>query len=219
MVAWVLDAIRASEAADWLVLVGAAPPGQVLDRLVPDHGGFVENLLAGVDACRGHDGVVVVSADLPFLTPEAVRDTAEAALSLDAELVYPIVEVERCYRSYPGMKRTTLRLREGVYTGGNAVFVRPELLARQRERISAVYAARKSPLRLGLMVGPLTALRVIAAGLPVPPMLSLHGLEGAVSRLVGGRARALESPHASIATDVDRPEDLAIADKLLMTTD
>ena len=215
MVAWVLDAIAASGAAERIVVVGAAPSDVRADVRVPDQGGFVENLFAGADACAGAHAVLVVSADVPLLSPEGVRDVMLRAPALDADLVYPIVEVELCHRQFPGMKRTALRLKEGEYTGGNAVYLRPAFLMRQRPRIDSVYGARKSPLRLALMVGPWTAFRVLATVLPIPSSLTLPGLEEAVSRLVGGKARALVTTHADLAADVDRVEDLKIADRLL----
>ena len=57
--------------------------------------------------------------------------------------------------------RTALRLRDGEFTGGNLVLVRPRFLLTQNARIAAAYAARKSPVQLARLLGIGTLGRVI----------------------------------------------------------
>ena len=46
--------------------------------------------------------------------------------------------VDLCYLRFPGVKRTSLRLREGRFTGGNAMLVNGAFLMAHRERIAPV---------------------------------------------------------------------------------
>ncbi|MCL5283245.1 MAG: nucleotide-diphospho-sugar transferase, partial [Armatimonadetes bacterium] len=107
---------------------------------------------------------------------------------------------------------------EGNFTGGNMVLLHPRFLQQNRDRIAQAYGARKSPLRLGMMIGFKTVVRFLLSQLVSPNLLSVAMLEGEISRLIGGRARALICKRPEIATDVDRPADLLVAQSLLVGT-
>jgi hypothetical protein len=79
----------------------------------------------------------------------------------------------------------------------------------QRERIAQAYAARKSPLRLAWMLGLGTVFRFGLSFVFGPKVLRIADLEASVSRLLGGKARALLCSDPEIATDIDRASDLA----------
>ena len=210
MVSFVIDALLGAKSISEVTVVGAAPDSGRY-RVVDDHGGFVENIYAGLEATSGIEALIT-TADIPFLTPESVDDfiaTARADAVYPVDVVYPIVRVEDCYAKYPGVKRTAVRLREGSFTGGNMMFVKRDFMDAQRERIARAYAMRKSPLKLALMLGVGVTLKLAASVAAKRPLLSIPQLESAVSRVVGGRARAVISRFPEIATDIDRASDLA----------
>jgi hypothetical protein len=126
-----------------------------------------------------------------------------------ANIIYPIVAVSDCYARYPGIKRTARRLKEGDYTGGNLVLLRPQFMLQQRERIAGAYAARKSPARLAAMLGIGTLVRLLLSQTLSPKLLSVATLEERAGRLLGGSVRALVSAYPEIATDLDKPSDFA----------
>lgn len=208
MLACVVEALRAAPGIGTVTVVGDLPDSTDYAR-VPDHGGFVENIFAGLEAAGAAEFALIATSDIPFVTADAVEDFVTRGAALDADMVYPIVPVAACYKRFPGVRRTSLALREGRFTGGNMVLVRPGFLRAQRARIAEAYAARKSPVRLALMLGLGTTLRVVSTLLGVPGLLAIPRLEASVSRLLGGSARALVSPYPEIATDIDRPDDLA----------
>jgi hypothetical protein len=182
------------------------PPGV---RGIADHGGFVENVFAALGAHRSTPRVLLCTADTPFLTATSVEQLVKAGLGLDADLVYPIVRADVCARAYPGMRRTSLPTREGRFTGGNLVLVRPAALLAARAHIEAAHAKRKSPLRLAMMLGLGATFGVaLSVGLGVG-LVSIGSLERAASNLMKAKARALVSNDPAIATDVDRIEDVA----------
>jgi 2-phospho-L-lactate guanylyltransferase (CobY/MobA/RfbA family) len=195
-----------------VTVIGDVPESDDYTRL-PDSGGFVENVFAGVSAYADAPYVLIATSDLPFLTGEAVADfalQAEAkARETGAGFIWPVVPVASCYRQFPGVRRTALRLREGEYTGGNLALVRPDFLLTQRQRIADGYAARKSVVRLASMIGWGTLLRLILSQKLSPNLLSIPMLEARVSRLLGSPARALVCDYPELATDIDRPSDFA----------
>jgi hypothetical protein len=136
-----------------------------------------------------------------------VQKAVEVAKKSNASILNPIIPVERCYARFPSVKRTSLKLREGNFTGGNLMLVRPATLAKQKAQIESAYSARKSPLRLATLLGIGTVLKLIIAQTVLPNILQLAYLEAGVSRLLGTEARAVICDDVEIATDLDRPSD------------
>jgi len=210
----VVDALRAAQPAAPITVVGDVPDRACCKR-VPDQGGFVANILAGLALHRDADWALFVSADLPFLTGEVIeRFVSEAlAASAGAQVVYPIVAVAACYARYPGIKRTTVRLREGEFTGGNVMLARPSFFLDRQALLADAYAARKRPVRLAAMLGAGTVARLLFSQLVSPRALSVEELERRVGRFVRADVRALISASPELATDLDRPSDFAAAER------
>ena len=211
MAAYVLRALRDSGRVRRVLYVGPTTPEieALTDGRVTDHGTLLSNLEAGVEALRAGglppgERVLVVTADIPMLGAQAVRDVLDAAPA-DAGLIYPVVRREVCEAQYPGVKRTYARLRDGTFTGGNLFLLDPALIGQFLPRLRAILAARKAPLRLAGIVGPGVLLGLLTG------RLTVEALEQRVSTLLGVRACALVTPHASIGTDVDKEADLELA--------
>ncbi|MES2461822.1 MAG: hypothetical protein V4671_14655, partial [Armatimonadota bacterium] len=106
----------------------------------------MDTLLNGVAALAPEETrLLVATADVPFLTPEAVTDLLQRADAMggNADFGYPIVEAARCRERFPEMKRTTLRIKEGEFTGGNLVLLNPAFLREHQQVIRDAYARRK----------------------------------------------------------------------------
>ena len=79
------------------------------------------------------------------------------------------------------------------------------------------------PEALGELQGEDTGLgllaRLLLSQLLAPSLLTIGRLEQGVSRLLGSNARAvgIRSEYPEIGTDIDKPEDVAIARRLLAT--
>ncbi|ADV68877.1 NTP transferase domain-containing protein [Deinococcus maricopensis] len=211
MAAWVLDALRASGRVRRVAYVGPTTPelDARIDVRVTDQGSLLGNLEAGVAALAGEAGrrVMVVTADIPMLTGAELAEVLDAAPN--AGLVYPVVTRAACEAAYPGVKRTYARLRDGVFTGGNVFLLDPSLIGRFLPRLRALLAARKNPARLALMIGPGVLVRLLLG------RLRIAALEARVGALLGVEARALVTARASVGTDVDKLEDLALARRAL----
>lgn len=210
----VAAALRESPSIGEILVVGDLPAASAY-RSVSDHGGFVENIIAGADASPPSEYMLLCTADVPFLTAEAVEDLVERGSALGADIVYPVVSVAVCYRRFPGIKRTSVKLREGEFTGGNLVLARPEFIKQQREHLTQAYAARKSPIKTALMLGIGTTMRFAFSLALWPGLINIPLLESKVSKVLDGTARALVSPFPELATDIDRIEDLEAIGALL----
>ncbi len=191
---WVLSALKGAGLR--VVYVGEAQGLSVRpDLVLPDTGGILENLASALPHTQGR--VLVCTADLPYLTREAV----EFVLGQDpkAALVYTIVPKEAVEARFPGSKRTYARLREGVFTGGNLLLLDRGLFEKALPLAKKVVALRKKPLALARLVG-LDILVLYLLG-----RLSLGHLEARAQRILGLEARALIVPYAEVGMDLDRP--------------
>lgn len=219
MLDYVLDAVRAGfgPSQGRILVAGDDVPTQDGCVKIASGASLVDTLLSGVAALEPHETrLLVVTADIPFLTGEAVADFLRRGEEVQpAAFVYPIVEAARCRERFPEMKRTTLRVAEGEYTGGNLALLSPSFLREKREVVLAAYERRKSKPALARMLGPGLILRLLASRV-APAALPIPILEREVGRLLGGvTARAVISPYAEVGTDVDRGEDIEIARKML----
>jgi len=104
----VLAALRGAVSVDQIVLV--APPAvqevvgeEAVDVRVEAGDSFVDNIENGIVATPDTiDSVLVITGDLPMLTPGAVNDLIEQADVTRADLVYPIIPKESSERAFPG---------------------------------------------------------------------------------------------------------------------
>jgi GTP:adenosylcobinamide-phosphate guanylyltransferase len=218
----VVEALRASELCGDITVVGKVPSSDYYARL-PDKGDFVSNTVSGAVANEDAPFMLICTCDLPFLTGEAVADFLTAALEKAAQsgasVIYPVVPVDRCYKRFPGLKRTALKLKEARLTGGNMMLVRPQFIISQRQRIAKAYGARKSPLRLANMLGWGMIFRLLVSQTLMPRLLTLPLLEARISQLIAGPARVFVSGYPEIATDLDRPSDYVAVVKIVRRLD
>jgi molybdopterin-guanine dinucleotide biosynthesis protein A len=209
---YVASALRASGAVRRIVLVGESDDrlAALVDAVVPSGERLVDSLALGLGAALGAgrtgggsgvDRVIVATSDIPWWRAEGVRSfLAEAP---DADIVYPVVPEAAASAAFPDQRRTYLRLREGRFTGGNAVLLRPPAVAPLLPWVDVAFRARKRPLQLAAMVGWGTLASILRG------QAALADIEARVRTLTGIDARAMVSSDAAIAADVDAPEHLA----------
>jgi CTP:molybdopterin cytidylyltransferase MocA len=215
MLDYVVDALAGASVVERICVVGDVPSSSRFVT-VTDQGSLFDNLLAGLMAAGGAH-VLVATADIPFITAESIEDFVRAALARDADIAYPIVTLDSCRKRFADMKRTSARLKEGVFTGGNIMMLRTEFVRAHPERIRQAYASRKDILRLGALLGPGVLMRLLVSQTIAPSVLTLPIVEAAVARVLGDGARvaAIITDYPEIGTDIDKPEDIEIARRLM----
>ncbi len=214
MLDYVVSALDKAPSVGKIFVVGPVPQSDRYTQIAGRET-LLENLLAGLEAAGDEEQVLVSTSDIPFLTPSAAEDFAIRASAIRADLCCSYVPLAVCTQKYPEMKRTAVKLAEGRFTLGNMMLVNPQFLQTKQEAITAAYAARKSPVQVAKLLGLGLLGRLVGAQVLAPGLLSVAGLEAAVSRALGGQAAGVCSAYAEIGTDVDRPEDVAIARRIL----
>lgn len=164
---------------------------------------MVDNLAAGARALQSEQ-LLVCSCDLPLIDSDSLIELASTATAQKLEIAYPIVERSLCEREFPGGRRTYARLREGEFTGGNAVLLPRARVPALVELANVAYGARKNPARLARMLGAALVLKFIARS------LRISDVEARASAVLGCSTGAVRMTRACIAFDVDKPHDLEV---------
>jgi GTP:adenosylcobinamide-phosphate guanylyltransferase len=214
MLDFIIDALKVAGGVRSITVVGDVPALPEVSVAAPGET-MLDNIQIGIGAARPAQGerVLIVTSDIPFLTAEAVDDFLRQGLATPADFSYPIIPMDAYNREFAGMRRTTLKLRDGHFTGGNLVLLNPETLSNNRELIMRAYAARKDVLALGRMLGWGLLGRIVVSQLAFPNLLSVSDLELGVARLMGPGSvvKAVVTQFASIGTDIDKPGDVLFA--------
>ncbi|BCJ87417.1 NTP transferase domain-containing protein [Effusibacillus dendaii] len=200
MVDYVADALAATPEIDQVIVIS-------------DQENLIDSLSYALKQAKNeNEYMLIVTCDIPFLTPEAVADFLSRCKQ-DADFYYPIVEEQVHKNRFPGIQRTFVKLKEGTFTGGNLFLVRPASLIPLLDRIEKILEARKSPIALSAELGFSFVLRLILT--KMIGVLTIRSLETRIRKQFHIHARAVVSPFPEIANDVDRPADLIWAQKIL----
>lgn len=214
MVAYVLAALRACDEVDRIVVVGPLELAGVVTtpgvEIAPCGDSMIDNIRIGVTSLEARGKVLLVTSDIPLIDGVAIRDFLERCHGNgQADLYYPIVSKEVNERDYPGVRRTYVRLQEGVFTGGNLILLESAIVDSCPELLGRAIALRKQPLQLARLLGGRCFARLVCS------KLSIDEIEARVERMLGFRGRAVVSEYAEVGIDVDKPSDLELAQRIL----
>lgn len=214
LVEWVVDAFRSAHRIGEIAVV--IPTAENLggwvdrvDKLVVSDRDFMDNAIAGAASFREDRPVVVATGDIPLLTGAAIDAFLEAGLATGADFVYPLIGQETVESAYPGAQRTYFKLLSGRYTGGNAMIVDPLLLPAARDLGQRLFNDRKNAIALVRTAGFGFVVKFVMG------RLRPEDLGDKIRGLLGGSGAAVVLDDPSIAMDVDKPADLALAEHLL----
>ncbi len=183
------------------------------ERLFFAEGGqnAMETFAKGADFLKGKisEKVLAVPTDIPFITPEAISNFLSSCESSDAELYYPVTSKEVNDRKYPGVTRTYVRLKDGIFTGGNLFLLRSDIIPACLDFGQKVISRRKDPLAIASLFGIGLVLRYLLG------QLTIKSAEKRLFKVAGIRGKGIISPYAEVGVDVDKPGDLLLAQQYL----
>jgi molybdopterin-guanine dinucleotide biosynthesis protein A len=203
----VVDALQTASSVEEIVVVGLGKNmGMSFQRPVQhiaDQGSLVGNALAGVTWLRERrpagEAILLCSSDIPTLTGEIVDDHVHNCRPFTYGVYYSVVTRETLEKRFPGSRRTFVRLQELDVAGGDLWIIRPEIADTNHETWQALTNARKHAWKLARIVGPAALVKFLLR------RLSLSEARAAAERLIGTSVQVIISPHAELAMDADKP--------------
>lgn len=196
-----------------IAVAGSAAVQEAVRARVPDFvpvepgERMVDNLAAGARALQAEQ-LLVCSCDIPLVIAAELNEFVDAARARNLDIAYPIVPRAVCESAFPGGRRTYARLRDGEFTGGNAVLLPRVRVPALVDLANVAYGARKNPARLARMLGAALVLKFITK------TLRIADVETRAGRILGCHAGAVQVKGAAIAFDVDKPHDLEVVRKI-----
>ncbi len=213
MVEYVLDALRGCSDVGRIVLIGTDSFKdrwtKKVDKTLVGKGTLTENLFAGVDFLKTKEPILLVSADVPLITSEAISDFLKRCFEMDGEAFYPIIPKICIESKFPEVRRTYFELKEGIFTGGNLGLAYPCVFKENKELIERIYSLRKNPVKLVQMLGLWFVLKFLTHS------LTITDAEKNASRILKAQGRAVVTPYCEIGIDVDKKSDLELVRKIL----
>lgn len=221
MIIRVLDALEASALVKSIIICG--PPKSVLadcpelaQRIADGRVTWLPNLdspsksaMKGFEQIDHNTPVLLTTADHALLTPEIVQYFLQKSLSSDGDATVGLANYAAIAAKFPGAKRTVTKFRDGGFCGCNLFTFNH----RGRELVKIWRQAedlRKRPWRLiAQILGPWTVLQYLLG------LLTLEQAFNAVSVKTAIRAQAIILPYPEAGVDVDKVDDLLLAESIL----
>ena len=217
MVAYILDALAAAKTIHDTILVGPPELSEAfpsIHRLDPTPT-LTGNVLAVSQYAAGKGRILLVGSDIPLLTPQSVDNFIHACSSTDAKLYYPVIPKDVVLSRYPDMRRTFLKLRDGVYTGGNLILADPQFLLDSGPKVQALYNARKSPFGIARILGPQLLIRMVLTAAAGIPLLDIPLAARLVGRALGAPVAGITVNDPEIGADLDSIDELPAFERAL----
>lgn len=212
MIDRVLHAVHGCSLVDG-VIVSCLPGGPIAthlgDRVTlaqPSDPTFLGGIAEGFRLAPEMERALLVTCDMPLLTPESIEFFAQqAAQSPEADVVYGMVDVHLTRRHYPETRRTAIKLREGQYTAAGLSVVSRRFIEECGPTLMDAFHARKSKVAMAQLLGFGFLVRFALGS------LSLDQIVRRAEELLQGKCAAVSIPYPECGFDVDSEADLAAA--------
>ena len=118
MIQWVLDALSESQSIENVVLIGLTEETNLVCSkpitYIPNKDFMIENILGGIrklmEINPSGTRAMIVSSDIPGITPEIVNWEVETTLQYDVDLCYNVVKREVIEAALPRLKANFLEV-------------------------------------------------------------------------------------------------------------
>lgn len=187
---------------------------------VPGGRTLVDSVTRGLEHFAGHPPVLLATADMPLLTPEAVEAFVAGCRSRETAYDQNIFLSGVDRRAFTGQWRQApvkfLRFAHQAVVHGNLALLSPSLASHDlvRRKLEALYRLRKRPLRSTFVLGLRVALAYVL-GAYLMRAVSLRRLAALISSSLGIGLVPVKVDYPGIALDVDEPQDYRFVKRML----
>lgn len=214
MVEYVVDALHSSPYIGKISISGPEDLlkpilGSRIDFYVGDKDSLFDNVKGGLSPFIEDSAVLVVTSDIPMITGEMITEFIRLSLEQGGDFCYPIVDKQLNDALFPEVERTYVRLKEGTFTGGNIIFLKPSIWESCEELAKNMIQFRKQPWKVAKLLGARFLLGLLMG------TLSIAEVEERVNELLNIKASAIKVNYPEIGNDVDKPSDMDMVIKYL----
>lgn len=214
MIEYVIDAIDRAAISHKTIVVGPHDElGDILenktDGIVEGNGSIMDNIRKGIKYLGNDRRILICASDIPLITPQSIQNFVERAEQSGNDFCYPIIEKRVNSIRFPEMERTYVKLKQGIFTGGNVFYMSPEVADKGLFLGDRLIRSRKNPLAMAGIFGPGLMLRMLTG------TLSIENVEKRVLKLTGIKAGVIVTEYAELGNDVDKASDVAAAEAYL----
>lgn len=213
MIEYIVDSLIQAACVDRIIIVGPEYLKEVIgdkvEAVFDSTNSIIENMRKGISGLSDGKHVIVCTCDIPLVSGEAIEDFVNQCLDKKVDIGYPIIEKSLNDKKYPDAKRTYVKMREGIYTGGNIIYINPLVLDGCCKIAEDLVENRKSPIRMGKVIGIGTLIRLSLG------ILRVGSVEKRARKLFGINIRAIETLYPEIGNDVDKIDDIEFVKKYI----
>ncbi len=204
-----IEALKASGIVNRIVVVGPQKVlhdescREVFDR-IPEGNTGPENIFRGLDALVRTSQppvyVLIVTADLPFLTGDIVREFVTMCPS-EKDFCVPLISLDEFQEVFPNATGTFVGLQDGKWTAGCMYLATATGLRKAIHHIEQVFQRRKSKLGMARLLGFKFVWDLVCK------KLTVSDVETKVRELLACEGAAVPGSPPELAYDIDDKED------------
>ena len=194
------EAVRSSDAAKLAtrtVQSGNSGPESILNAL--------KSLMAEPNPPKK---VVIVTSDLPFLTPKLLTDFIDACPK-DVDICMPLITRGQYQTRFPHSHSTFIPLNDDTWTAGNTYLMDVKALEKAMPHLERVFKVRKSKIGMAKLLGPAFLYKFLRKQLTVPMV------EAKLKQILGCSGAPVLNCAPELSYDIDDYEDYEYALKFI----
>ena len=223
-ICYVLDALRAAPCTGRICIAG--PEASLRQKIaahdkasydfVPSGETLMDSIYSGLSHFADSPMVLLVTADIPLITPRAITDFLIASAAVETSYEHNLLLAVTPERSFTGayahIPKGFNRFRDVAICHGSLMLADPRLLQNTKatRRINSLYRNRKNPISSALAIGLHVGLTYVL-GVHLWHLLTLEQMASIASRRFGLGLLPIVLDHPEVTIDVDEPEDYAFA--------
>jgi CTP:molybdopterin cytidylyltransferase MocA len=150
--------------------------------------------------------VLIVTTDLPFLSPAAILDFVNRCPN-DRDICVPLIRERDFMERYPGIGATFVKLKDDAWTTGNVFMMDVKALQKAKPHIERVFENRKSKAGMARLLGPVFLLKYLTK------RLTLVDIEAKILTMLGCSGAAITKSDPALHFDIDFLDDYEYAVK------
>lgn len=207
---YVINAVRDAKDINKVIIIGDKEKleGALKDKpdaFIASTGSILEDLNSGINYLGKELPVLACTSDIPMITAAAINEFVDKSKLLNADLCYPLIEKKFMNNRFPEIELSFLKIRDGSFTGGNIIYVNPNVNKNGLAFVEKILEFKKNPVKMTGILG-FSLMLEYSMG-----TLTIEKIEKKFSNAANIKIRSVKSCHPELAFDVDRPGDVIVA--------